>query len=333
MDAQQIQSEIFRQVKSKLLANQSLAETIAGLLGISTDSAYRRIRGEKPIALDELQVICAHFNISLDSLLQIQNNAFLFFGRNIDHETFNFEEYMNDILRNVSRFNTVSERMFYYECKDMPVFYHYHSFELAAFKYFFWMKTILKFPEYKHKGFSFEDYPADIFAIGRKILQEYIKLPSVEIWSDECISTTIWQIEYFRSTNCFRSSAEVLLIYQRLLEALDDLEKMAADGRKFNVYGDEAIEGGSFELYNNAMMLGHNTMLFESEKAAAVILNHSVVNYVMTTDRRFCDYIGRDLKNMMRRSTCISRESEKERNNFFRKMHDKIHSRMKLIRE
>jgi hypothetical protein len=332
MRANEIQSEIFRQAKNKLLANQSLAETIAGLLGISTDSAYRRIRGEKPIALDELQLVCAHFNISLDSLLQIQNDAFLFFGKNIDHLNFRFDEYMTGILKHLLWCNSLTQRKFYHESKDIPLFHHYISIEMAAFKYFFWMKTILQFPEYKTKGFSMEDYPAENFEIGKKILKEYVKLPSVEIWNPECISSTIWQIEYFRQMNCFRSSAEVLMLYQRLEEEVSILEKMAAEGRKFNVYGDEDIEGGSFELYHNEVILGHNTMLLQSDKSSAVFLNHSVMNYVMTTDPRFCEYIGHEIHNLMRRSTCISRESEKERNSFFKKMRDKIQSRIDAIR-
>ena len=34
---------------------------------------------------------------------------------------------------------------FYWLCKDVPVFHHFHFREIAAFKYFFWMKTTLPF--------------------------------------------------------------------------------------------------------------------------------------------------------------------------------------------
>jgi len=47
--------KLFRHIRELLPGHVSLADEIAGILDISTDSAYRRIRGEKPISLEELQ--------------------------------------------------------------------------------------------------------------------------------------------------------------------------------------------------------------------------------------------------------------------------------------
>ena len=43
----EIQKEFFKQIRVKLLPNISFVHDISELLGISYDSAYRRIRGEK----------------------------------------------------------------------------------------------------------------------------------------------------------------------------------------------------------------------------------------------------------------------------------------------
>ena len=40
----------FQQLKSQLPPHKALVDEVASLLGISNDSAYRRIRGDKPIA-------------------------------------------------------------------------------------------------------------------------------------------------------------------------------------------------------------------------------------------------------------------------------------------
>ena len=46
-----IQGNFFKQIKQNLPAHLSLADEVAELLNISQDSAYRRIRGEKSLAL------------------------------------------------------------------------------------------------------------------------------------------------------------------------------------------------------------------------------------------------------------------------------------------
>ena len=55
-----IQGDFFRQIKQKLPAHLSTVDEIAMLLNISQDSAYRRIRGEKPLSFDEIQLLATH---------------------------------------------------------------------------------------------------------------------------------------------------------------------------------------------------------------------------------------------------------------------------------
>ncbi len=61
-----IQDEIFQAIKEKLPSDVSLAFEISNLLGISQDCAYRRIRGEKSLTVDELYILKEFFELSLD---------------------------------------------------------------------------------------------------------------------------------------------------------------------------------------------------------------------------------------------------------------------------
>ncbi|MBA2329659.1 MAG: hypothetical protein H0V91_08575, partial [Flavisolibacter sp.] len=65
MATQLIQDTLFQRIKEKLSPNQSLADVISEILFVSNDSAYRRIRGETPLVLEEAQLLCQHFDISL----------------------------------------------------------------------------------------------------------------------------------------------------------------------------------------------------------------------------------------------------------------------------
>ena len=55
MESTSAQSVFFQHIKALLPPHLSVVDEIAEVLNISNDSAYRRIRGEKPIALEEIK--------------------------------------------------------------------------------------------------------------------------------------------------------------------------------------------------------------------------------------------------------------------------------------
>ncbi len=73
MDPLSAQQSFFQHIKSILPVHLSLIDAIAEVLSITNDSVYRRIRGEKPITLDEAAKLAAHFKISLDQFLWLYN--------------------------------------------------------------------------------------------------------------------------------------------------------------------------------------------------------------------------------------------------------------------
>lgn len=77
MATSQIQLQIFQHIKAKLPSHLSMVDEVAAILDVSTDSAYRRIRGEKPLSLEEIHRLCTHYSLSLDNLLNLKSDAFL----------------------------------------------------------------------------------------------------------------------------------------------------------------------------------------------------------------------------------------------------------------
>src|SRR5436189_3215860 len=98
MESEELQKQFFHQLKGRLPQHLSLPEEVADLLEISTDSSYRRIRGEKPLTLDEARKLCNHFKISLDQLLSIDTDTTIFYGQWADYRNFNFEVYLSNML-------------------------------------------------------------------------------------------------------------------------------------------------------------------------------------------------------------------------------------------
>jgi len=74
------QKRLFEIIKSKINVDKyRLSDFIEELLNVSTDSAYRRIRGETELSFSELQKICGNYNLSMDNILNYKSNHSVLF--------------------------------------------------------------------------------------------------------------------------------------------------------------------------------------------------------------------------------------------------------------
>jgi len=301
-------------------------------LDISTDSAYRRIRGEKSLSLDELHILCLHFKISIDRLIGLQYTGVIFTGEYLDKKTFRFEEYVNSLIQNLSYMNSFKQKTFYYSCKDLPIFHHYHFREIAAFKWFFWLKTYFQFPEFEKKKFNFKDHPDALFILEQKTLALYNQLPSVEIWNLESMNIFFRQIEFYRDSQVFNSDEDVYQLYESIGKLWDHLERQASLGYKFN-YNDPAQKRiGDLKMYFNEVLLGDNNMLLEMDGSRMTYVSHTTINFMFTRDEAFNLNMYNHIQNQMKRSTLISEVSERERARFFRLIREKIEHRKESLK-
>ncbi len=332
MTTGELQQQLFTAIKSRMAENISPAEEIAKLLDISPDSAYRRMRGEKTISLDELQILCSHYQVSLDRVMNVKSGGIVFQGQYLDKNNFKFEEYITSVMHNMAYINSFKEKRFYYLCKDLPIFHHYHLKEIAAFKWFFWLKTYFQFPGFENKRFSIADHPAEIYAIEQKALDLYNQIPSVEIWNLESMNIFFRQIEFYRDGQVFESAKEIYLLYEAIGQLWDHLEKQASLGYKFKFGDPEQKPQAEFKMYFNEVLLGDNNMMVELDGGRMSYVSHTTINFMLTMDETFNQNMYNHIQNQMKRSTLISEVSEKERSRFFRIIRERIEHRKESLK-
>ncbi|HKH62419.1 MAG TPA: hypothetical protein VKA49_16365 [Flavitalea sp.] len=327
MEPTGIQVSFFQHLKSQLPPHLSLVDEIADLLSISNDSAYRRIRAEKPISFEELQKICVHYHLSLDQFLHLQNDSFIFSGKLATSSDSFYEEWLNKLLQDLSFMNTFQQKHLYYITKDIPFITYFQFHELASFKSFFWMKSILNYDGLKGKKFSFKSDIGKYEETYRKIIALYNQIPATEIWNTESVNTTIRQIEFYRESNVFESSDDADLLYSKLEELITHIETQAEMGKKFTAGDTPKSNAAAFNMFNNEVVIGDNTCLADLGKIKLTYLNHSVINFITTRDERFNNYIFESTMNLIHKSTQISVVGEKDRSRFFNKLRAAIHAR------
>lgn len=323
---------LFQQIKNSMAEHLSLVDEVADVLNISTDSAYRRIRAEKSMTIDELQKLCIHFNISPDKLFSINTNQVLFNSSEIDHQHFTLEDYFSFVLSNLSKFSHLENVEIISSALDIPVFHFFRLPELAAFKVFFYLKTVLLNPEYANKKFSFRDTLEPALKIGSKIIQTYERVPVIEIWNDESINGFLRQIEYSSDIDIFEDPQDAFVLCDQLDEEIDHIKLQAERGYLFSDPETTSNQNDKFKLYSSEVILGDNTILVSTDKFQVTFRLHNFMSILSTTDPAFCKSTENHLRNIISKSTLISAVSERKRIIFFNNMHlkiDKLRTKLK----
>ena len=323
-ESESAQSELFRILKERIPVNVSAVHDISELLSISYDSAYRRIRGEKELTFDELQKICVHYNISVDALFNLKTDNVIFNSRAIGDGGYTLKQWMESILSEIRVIQSCREKEVIYAAKDLPIFYFFEFPEIAAFKIYFWHKALFPFHGYDGVLFSF-DLPEDIYTVGKQLLTLYNKIPAIELWNEETITSILRQVEYCYVSGFFAKKEDAMRVCEVLELYIRHIQQQAELCFRF-VHGTEpkGVEG-SFRLYYNEVLLSDNTILVTVEGNKITYHTYNIINLLITTNKTFCDQIDNSLRNLMQKSTLISGTCAKERSRFFNHLVERLH--------
>ena len=332
MNSLEIQQQLFQLIKTKLPAETSVADEVAKLLDISSDSAYRRMRGEKAITFDELYTLTTNFKISLDQMMNIETGSFMFQGNLLDSKTFRYDAYLTGLMHTLAYFNSYKKKEICYLCKETPVFHYFHVRELAAFKYFFWMGTLIFFPEFKNKKINLDEYPDELFETGQKIIGLYNQIDCSEVWNIESWNSTMHQIEYYIDNQMFHSDTDALKVYEAVEKLLNHLEEQAKRGYKFSIDDPGKNPLGKYHMYFNEIVLLDNSTLILLDNTKMASVSHTGFNFMVTRDINYCEHYNFYVQNLLKRSTLISEVSEKERARYFHRMHERIDRRKESLK-
>src|SRR6476620_7943942 len=324
-----IQGLLFQRIREKLSPGVSLAEHISELLCLSPDSAYRRIRGETPLVLEEVKLLCDTHSISMDQLLQSKDDSVLFSLVRVEDASGSFKLFLQEMLHRLKMVAGAGQKELIYLSKEIVVFHFFMHPALFAFQYFLWMKSSLQ-SEDMPLQFSFDLLKPDIEAIGREILSVYNSIPSIEIWNLECINNTVSQIEYYREAGLFRSSQDAETIYAGLREMLAHLQLQCEKSCKFLPGENPQLKKSNFQFFYNREGLADNTIMALTNGRKTLYLNYEGLNYMYTQNEQLCESVYARMQKLLRTSTILSGVSEKQRHLFFNTLRNKIPNRQKL---
>ena len=317
------QTRLMQRLKDAIPNNISLVDELADLLEVSNDSAYRRIRGETALSIEEIALICTKFKISFDAFINSNEAGNVSFKCNpMSSQKDGFKDYFNSIKTDFEAVSKFENKEIIYAAEDIPVFHHFTFPELTAFKIFYWNKSIINAKEFEDKKYDSSLIDEELKEIGCSILEAYSKVPSIEIWSDDTANSTIKQIEFYWESGIFKSKADALLICSQVSEMVERIKKQAELNCKLDKNGNPTNIENSYSLYHSDVMIGNNCVLLSVGEMKATYISYHTFNTLLTSHHNFCEETDQWLKNLIKKSNLISGVAEKQRYRYFKKIED-----------
>ncbi|MDR1436658.1 MAG: hypothetical protein LBI65_00925 [Candidatus Symbiothrix sp.] len=318
------QKFFFEIVKNRLSPNLRLADVVGDVLSVGSDSAYRRIRGEKELTLNETAKLCRYFDISLDSVINLRSDNIPFKYTPLDLKDMNnYYTYMKGLAALFDSIAKSGEKEICFMAIDIPVAHFTPFLELTLFKIYTWFQSINNLQVTYDRFVSGLDIPflVDIYAA---IDNAYKQIPSTEIWTNSTLDPLLHLIDYYFDMNCFEKKETADLIGYQLYRLIENMEKYAGK--------EEKAKAIPFRMYLSPIDLMNDFMISKRDGITVTSIKLYTINGIFTSNEFFCSEVEKWMQNTVSKSLRLSGASEKERYKFFQNLKNKTNYLLEKFR-
>ena len=314
------QKTIFEIIKQRTAGQGSLGDIVGEILSISNDAVYRRFRGDTHLTIYELEKLCKHFGISMDSLFAMEANKVLFDFQPLKYFDFSMDPYLRGIQQAFKMVKSQQNPRLMITVNNTHLLQLLNFPHLVRFKLFFWAKTHIQIKEFQDIKFAYEKFNEESFIIGRDILQMYNSIPTKEIYDPELIRGFAREIQYYFRAHLFEDPSFAIYLLDQLLLFTDHLKAQAEIGKKFIFDTTPPADGNEFEVYHNETLNGFGTIYYKTDQAEGLYMAHNILNTLHTTDEYYVQDSLQVMERQFANASLISQTNEKLRNAYFHQM-------------
>lgn len=319
-----IQKKFLEQIIAKYPKKSEAVDGIGRLLDMGKDAVYRRLRGVSDLSIEQLSTLAKFYSLSLDTIIHNREDTFIF-NYNIYTDPINsFSDYLKGVKKNFKIIRDYSEAKFYYTTFEIPVFYYCFFPEIISFKLYIWGRSIWNFEYLKDRPFEFQMVSPDDLELSEEILNTYLQIPSIELWSLALMDNTLNQIEYHLNSGSFKDPQDALVLCEKLVELTKHMRLMAQYGQKYRLNSKPDENSTTFDLYHNEMVYTNNTILAVTNEGKGIFTSFCNPNFLMGKDQNLCDYTEYWFERLIAKANPISKHAEKNRAWFFNGLLQKI---------
>jgi len=320
---QEYQAFFIEVLRKAIAPNLNLADEVGHLLNISSDSSYRRLRGETEFTLSETIRLCNHFDIPLEILNAKTTEAVTFKTNRLNTDKDSFTDYLEGLYKELNWLSKYEQAEIIYAAEDLPVFYSLFFPVLARFKMCYWTKSILNVPEMQRMKIEDVQLPDTWQDVASRISELFLKIKSIEVWNTDTFKSTFEQIRFYWEAGFFREKKTAFEVIDSFKHVINMIEMQSEMGKKMN-FSKGQFSKADYVLYTSELMIGNNCVLIRADDKGACYIGYNSFNYMRTNNRFFNEQAEAWMRNLISKSTLVSMVSEKQRNQFFKTTLNKI---------
>jgi hypothetical protein len=151
----------------------------------------------------------------------------------------------------------------------------------------------------------------------------FMSIPTTEIWNEDTLKSTLQQIRFYWEAGFFQEKETVLEILADCDGILKMAAKQAEEGKKYNPVNNQFMDT-PYDLYASDLMIGNNTVFLRSDSHQASYISYNTFNFARSNNRFFNETTESWLNIIMSKSTLLSKVAEKQRNQFFKSIHQTV---------
>lgn len=324
MDTSEIQRFIFEQIRTRI-PHKKWIDEIAGVLGRSKNSIYKKASGDVGLSLEELTILSNEYQIHLDPILQ-EGEAVSFNFPFLEQEGSFGKSYFRALRQLADQFREMPDLQVWVSQMELPFVHDYNFPEITAFKFYVHEKTIWKADRRSASRFQLEkalNKPGFRKSLD-ELIEIYYQIPSIEFWHSLILDITLAQIKYTMEVGGFEDPLDALILCEKLNDFVNHMQYMADLGLKVPVKDHGHFEHARFVLYHNEVAHSNNIILLDSPKVRTVFLSFGNPNFLFSSGTNVVDYSKRWFDILKENSQLITRESRKSRLTFFNELRRKI---------
>ena len=297
------QELFFEAIKSVLPGYQNMAQSVADVLEVSTNEAYKKIRGTSILNLQQIIKLSDSFGVPfLYKPDQLPTVTFDYLS--VDQEIPNMLFYLQDLLKNLKQIRQSKYQHITITTDDIPLFHFFKYPELTCFKLFFWSDSVMNTEVKFDPGY----FATDIINIAKELNQIYLEIPCTEIWSKDTVHGTIEQIRYaFEAGYIAKELAEQII--EQVRYCLTDMNMYAISSKK-------TIDPRHTFNWYNCDVLGSIAYLVDFKDHMACYNRFNTFNYLRTEDQTYCKQTKQWMQGLIMKSVSFSGQGEKHRNKY-----------------
>ena len=286
------QRQLLDRIADRLPRRIGIVQALVQTLDLTAAAAGRIATGEQELTLAQAYRLTAQYG--LPDIGQ-QAGAVSFALTGLHYNVFDLEAYFSRLLAELDHIDVYGPRTLYYAAADFPVFLLFQFPELAAFKMYFWARTVYGLPGLQDRPFDTEDLNLTALEGGTQAWQRYLKIPSVEIWHPEVVHRTLEQLGYAAEHRFFEDRADVAVLCDTLQELLRWVERQAAQSRKYKP-GNYPPKRENYYLYLHETAVHNNAILFSSPDVQRAFVMPNTLDFLATAHPTYCAHTEAQFK-------------------------------------